>query len=99
MTGDISGTIDDWFAVGEDCAKITLDTTQDLRYTRVKEAQHTTSEDTMTKDGAVYRDEQGATWKAIRTGAGRVTGYIEVFFCRSHEMYVTVPGASRWMEV
>jgi hypothetical protein len=48
MTGDISGSVDDWFAVGEDCAKITLDTTQDLRYYRVRQANTETRRTTMT---------------------------------------------------
>jgi hypothetical protein len=35
-------------------------------------------------------------WRAVRRGDGKVTGWLEVFFCRRSGGYVSVPGVSRW---
>jgi len=37
-------------------------------------------------------------WAAIKTGTGRITGYIEVFYCKGLDSYVTIPGVSRWKD-
>jgi hypothetical protein len=33
----------------------------------------------------------------IKTGAGEVTGYIEVFWCESMQRWVTIPGVSKFI--
>lgn len=37
-------------------------------------------------------------WLTIKTGTGRVTGYIEAFWCASGKMFVTIPGVSRFAD-
>ena len=37
-------------------------------------------------------------WLTIKTGTGRVTGYIEGFWCTTAKCYVTVPGVSRFLD-
>jgi hypothetical protein len=39
----------------------------------------------------------GQKWLVIKTGAGEITGYIEGFLARGGK-YVTIPGASRWLD-
>jgi hypothetical protein len=39
-----------------------------------------------------------AKWATIRQGNGKVTGYIEVFFCAISNGYVTIPGVSRFRD-
>jgi hypothetical protein len=35
-------------------------------------------------------------WKAIKNGRGEVKGYIEMFWSRQANAYVTIPGVSRF---
>jgi hypothetical protein len=35
-------------------------------------------------------------WKAIKNGRGEIKGYIEMFWCRQANGYVTIPGISRF---
>ncbi|MEP7363839.1 MAG: hypothetical protein ABI972_11335 [Acidobacteriota bacterium] len=35
-------------------------------------------------------------WAAIRRGDGKVTGYIEVFYSKNLNRFVTIPGVSRF---
>lgn len=52
---------------------------------------------TYDKKDRIYRDDTGNTWKAIKNRhTGMVTGYVEVFKSRALG-YVSVPGASRFM--
>ena len=37
-------------------------------------------------------------WLTIKTGTGRVTGYIEGFLNRASGRYVTIPGVSRYCD-
>ena len=41
--------------------------------------------------------QDGSHWKRIRNGRGETKGWLEVFGSR-RAGYVSVPGASRWME-
>jgi len=47
------------------------------------------------KKQAKKTDQPKVAWAAIKTGAGEITGYIEVFWGGALG-YVTVPGASRF---
>ena len=37
-------------------------------------------------------------WLAIKSGTDMVTGYIEGFWCARIKRYVTIPGASRFLD-
>ena len=47
----------------------------------------------------VQQKAEPTKWFAIRTGAGKVKGYIEMFWADALRRYVTVPGASRSVDV
>jgi len=41
--------------------------------------------------------QTGAKWAAIRRGDGRITAHIEVWFSQSAGRWMTIPGASRFI--
>lgn len=47
----------------------------------------------------MHQKPEPTRWFAVRTGAGLVTGYIEMFLADSLGCYVTIPGASRYVDV
>lgn len=50
------------------------------------------------KTNTAAKNEPASKWAAIKTGTGRITGYIEVFRSQYNgkTIYVTIPGASRF---
>jgi hypothetical protein len=52
----------------------------------------------MENDQTNQPEPPASQWATIKTGKGRVTGYIEVFRTAGSE-YVTIPGVSRFRDV
>ena len=46
-----------------------------------------------------YKAPDGSTWQAIVKGKTTITAYIEVFYSKADEKFVTIPGASRFINV
>ena len=45
----------------------------------------------------MYDKSMNSKWAVIKTGSGRVTGYIEVFRTTG-DKWVTIPGVSRFVD-
>ncbi len=52
----------------------------------------------MKKTKQVQTSKPSTKWLAIKTGAGEITGYIEGFWATGIGRYVTIPGASRYLD-
>ena len=47
----------------------------------------------------IYKAPDGSTWQAIVKGKTTITAYIEVFYDKADDMFVSIPDVSRFIKV
>lgn len=52
---------------------------------------------TSTKQTSLPTTQKGAKWMTIKRGDGLVTGYLEVWYSANIGRFVSIPGASRFL--
>ena len=41
-------------------------------------------------------EKRTSKWATIKRGDGKITGYIELFYAKHMDKWVSIPGVSRW---